>query len=315
MSQTYATLDVNDPNSAIIPVISNDLEALRSSFSGNSAPSSPTPTEGQQWWDADADILYIYNGTVWEPIHGLAFNSQATNYTLLASDRTVMFTATATASLPTAASIAGRRYTIIRSHASQIITIDPSGAETIGGRSTLKLIRDREAVTIESDGTNWKIIAWHRASDALTCLINTPTTAGTTEENLQTFTLPGGTLAINGEGVRIEAWLDTAANANNKACRIVFGATEVIAQAAAAFNADRIKLVADVYRTGAATQIGNGSRRCSDVTLVADAPEQASAPAETLSGDIVIYLKATTASAAGDITCKLWRVTPLPCSA
>lgn len=71
MAQTY-------PNEPLTQVagstersnLSNAITALRSSFSGTSAPSSPSPTAGQIWWDSANSILKIYDGTRWRPLGG-----------------------------------------------------------------------------------------------------------------------------------------------------------------------------------------------------------------------------------------------------
>ncbi len=65
-----------------------------------------------------------------------------------------------TLNLPTAAGITGKRYWIQYTDSAFVnaLTIDPSGAETIGGSTTTTLNTEREQVTIVSDGTNWIIL-------------------------------------------------------------------------------------------------------------------------------------------------------------
>ncbi len=46
----------------------NRDEALRSHFAGLSPPTSPAPTEGQGWWDSQANQMYFYTGTQWNPV-------------------------------------------------------------------------------------------------------------------------------------------------------------------------------------------------------------------------------------------------------
>ena len=45
--------------------INDAFIALRSSFSGTTAPSSPTPQEGQFFYNTSTNILSIYNGAAW----------------------------------------------------------------------------------------------------------------------------------------------------------------------------------------------------------------------------------------------------------
>ena len=56
-----------------------------------------------------------------------------------------------------------RRITIIRTANGGVTTIDPNGAETVNGASTLAMSSGVEhAVTLESDGSsNWQIIGWY----------------------------------------------------------------------------------------------------------------------------------------------------------
>lgn len=63
MAQTYAeTIDQN-ANTQAFDDLDNRTEALRSSFEGASAPSDPTPVEGQLWFDSTNDKLYIHDGS------------------------------------------------------------------------------------------------------------------------------------------------------------------------------------------------------------------------------------------------------------
>jgi hypothetical protein len=78
-----------------------------------------------------------------------------------ATDYTVVFdlNGNATANLPDATTIPGRIYVIKinRTNVGDTLTIDPNGAQTIDGAATLA-IQCQYAVTIQSDGTNWRII-------------------------------------------------------------------------------------------------------------------------------------------------------------
>jgi hypothetical protein len=82
-------------------------------------------------------------------------------YTLDASDYTVVFdlNGNATANLPDATTIPGRIYVIKinRTSVTDTLTIDPNGAQTIDGNATLDLLC-QQAITIQSDGTNWRVI-------------------------------------------------------------------------------------------------------------------------------------------------------------
>jgi hypothetical protein len=91
----------------------------------------------------------------------LPITTKTTTYTLDATDYTVVFNlnGNATANLPDATTIPGRIYVIKinRTNVGDTLTIDPNGAQTIDGAATLA-IQCQYAVTIQSDGTNWRII-------------------------------------------------------------------------------------------------------------------------------------------------------------
>ena len=93
---------------------------------------------------------------------GIVTKSSA--YTLTSSDATVLANAVSggfTIGLPSAASaVKGRLYTIKKTDStSNSVVIDPSGSETIDGATTINLGGQNDAVTIQSDGTNWQRVS------------------------------------------------------------------------------------------------------------------------------------------------------------
>ena len=89
-----------------------------------------------------------------------AYVSKSANYTLTASDHTVDFTATATATLPTAVGITGKRYEICNSFAGTL-TVATTSSQTIyliGGTATTKTLSQGESLTVVSTGTNWRTV-------------------------------------------------------------------------------------------------------------------------------------------------------------
>ncbi len=94
-------------------------------------------------------------------------------------------------------------------------------------------------------------------------LINAQTAAvatatGTSEQTLQTYTMPANQLASAGQAVRIRCWGTTGANGNSKTRKLYFGAS-VITTATEAANAQNWVLELVVMRTGAATQSVSGT--------------------------------------------------------
>jgi len=84
------------------------------------------------------------------------------NHTATAADHTIFANATSTnitVTLPTAANIIGRQYIIKRVDSSgNSVTIDPDGSETIEGASS-KSLTDQRSIVIQSDNSNWWIVA------------------------------------------------------------------------------------------------------------------------------------------------------------
>ena len=84
-------------------------------------------------------------------------------YTLTSLEFTLLCDATGAAftiTLPAAASNHGRIYVIKKTDVSaNAVTIDGNGAETIDGAATVALAAQYNARTIQSNGTNWSVLA------------------------------------------------------------------------------------------------------------------------------------------------------------
>lgn len=167
-AQTFVVpLKANDAMSKVVNDTSNALATLQSSFSGTSAPTSPTPVEGQFWWDTDDNILYHYNGAAWVPasLHVPLTSTTATPYTLTAANGILLVDATAgakTVTVATAVGLNGTIFTVVKvDSSSNAVTFDPDGTETISGASTYALSGQYEAITFTSDGANWQVVQSH----------------------------------------------------------------------------------------------------------------------------------------------------------
>ncbi len=86
-----------------------------------------------------------------------AISTETANYTITATDSTILASGTITITLPSASGITGREYTI-KNIATGTITI-ASGGGTIDGATTLALSTQNESVTLQSNGTNWYVVA------------------------------------------------------------------------------------------------------------------------------------------------------------
>lgn len=84
-------------------------------------------------------------------------SSKTGAYALTAGDHVIVATSgTWNATLPTAASIAGREY-IIKNSGTGIVTVVTTSSQTIDGELTFALAQ-YESITVISNGTNWVII-------------------------------------------------------------------------------------------------------------------------------------------------------------
>lgn len=93
--------------------------------------------------------------------------SKSGNYTTTPADRGRFIDCTATLTLSLlAAATAGKGFEQVVQCSGGVTTIDPNGAETIGGSSTLLLYRG-DKVRFVSDGTNWQVLDRHSAQLAL----------------------------------------------------------------------------------------------------------------------------------------------------
>jgi hypothetical protein len=114
-----------------------------------------------------SDLYAIVNGGVTSKVTR-ANNSKiitestakTSNYTFTANDETIKFDTSSgniTASLPTAVGIKGKWYVAIKTSASNTLTIDPDGSETINGAANYTITNNNSTVTMQSDGSNWYV--------------------------------------------------------------------------------------------------------------------------------------------------------------
>ena len=95
--------------------------------------------------------------------HPVEVVSTATDYTMVDVDSLILVDATVgnrTVTLLTAAGRKGRRVIVKKTDSSaNLVIIDPAGAETIDGSSTISLTQLNAARGMMSDGTNWRLIS------------------------------------------------------------------------------------------------------------------------------------------------------------
>lgn len=126
------------------------------------------------------------------------------------------------------------------------------------------------------------------------------------EDVLHTYSLPGNSLILPAQGIRVTAGGVFAANANGKSARLYFGATLIAntGNIVAAPNGSAWRLTAECLLTSPTAQV------CSSFAEVAAGSPwiQTPTPTETLSGPVVIKTGGFSAIAATDVTEKLFIV-------
>lgn len=123
--------------------------------------------------------------------------------------------------------------------------------------------------------------------------------ANTSENDLQTYSLPGGTLATNGDIIHIIVCGTLAATTRSRTVRLYWGSTTLATLTSSSSSETRWKVEAWVIRTGAATQLAEAL-----AYQVASFSNGQANKTETLSGAITIKItgQVGAGAVAGDIT-------------
>ena len=89
--------------------------------------------------------------------------TKSANYTAAAADETILAnssTGVVTITLPTAVGVAGKVYTVKKIDSSaNAVTVATTSSQTIDGTTTYSLANQYGGVNVQSDGSNWYIIA------------------------------------------------------------------------------------------------------------------------------------------------------------
>lgn len=122
-----------------------------------------TPVAADHVAIADASDSNAYKKALVSHLRNAVYRSVTTTDSVGVDDETMVLSgASFTATLPTAVSVAGKRYKFIHGGTShtQIYTLATTSAQTIGGiaSGSYALYTNGEVLEIESDGTNWIIV-------------------------------------------------------------------------------------------------------------------------------------------------------------
>lgn len=141
-----------------------------------------------------------------------------------------------------------------------------------------------QTLTVGTGGATATLGGVLTTSTTATCTI-----ADTTETNLWSYSLPGATLDTDGRGLRVTVWGSVATDANAKTIKAYFGATTLQIYTAGTASNQGWKIVGEILRTGATTQIGNFNMNMGSAFLA----NLNSNPAETLSGAVLVRVTGT----------------------
>jgi hypothetical protein len=173
-SNTITNISLTSGVTGTLPIANGGTNAITSTAAYNNL--SPMTTTGDIEYEASAgtaarlpigssgQFLSVSGGIPsWTSVSvtPTAMLSKSTSYTLTTSDDTVLFTAIATATLPTAIGNSGKKFTIINgSTTAANITIATTSSQTISGRVSSDIILTQywDMITVESDGANYQII-------------------------------------------------------------------------------------------------------------------------------------------------------------
>ena len=169
-------------------------------------------------------------------------------------------------------------------------------------------------IALEAGVSGDKILAWlrfHRSPKSLArTLFASATQQGNailTETNLFSFSVPGGTLAVDLQSLSFNASGTFGAVASvDKRLRVYFGATTILDTGALGAGAESKKWTVEgqIIRTGAATQKAMAKLNTSFATLAAYA--DFTSPTETLSGAVTLRVSGYGTNA-NDVVGEFWK--------
>lgn len=310
----HIPLDANAAITAQITRISEQLEALNSSNSGDGPPASVAA--GTLWHEDSEFVLWWHDSSQFvkatEYRAKFVLDSDSP-YTVL--PQTYLHICDASAGgvrniIPDAhAAITGQRYLFVKSDASaNVVTIESGGGGALfNGDALLALWRQWDWAIVQSNGVNWVVLA--SRAESLAHDMATGTTSGTTQETVKTFAVPADFLDDRGaaaKGVEIMAVVETAGNGNDKRIVLSFGGTPILDTGAQAFNGERFAVQARVMRVGDNAQLSVATLLGATLTGTA-----VDSPAEDSSAAIDIDLDLETPDQAGDATVLMFSVRPI----
>lgn len=138
--------------------------------------------------------------------------------------------------------------------------------------------------------------------------------ANTSENTIASYTLPGGTLAANGDAIRITASGFFADSTHNRTLRLYFGATLIATFTLAIHNANTWLTATPILinRLGATSQRASGIMFTTGTGGTASSGYFNVATAADLTADVLVKLTAQSASFGADTTVNQFTIERLP---
>lgn len=156
----YQNASITNYNSANLSFGTNNITKFTINTSGAwGIGSSPNyGTSGQVLTSQGSGSAPVWSTLITTPIV-----TKTSNYTATANDETILVNAAsgvATITLPTAVGVAGKVYTVKKIDSStNAVTVATTSSQTIDGLTTYSLTNQYGGVNVQSDGSNWYIIA------------------------------------------------------------------------------------------------------------------------------------------------------------
>ena len=131
---------------------------LKQGTAANLALATTYLQQGELAYTTDGKIVYVTDGANNHlPVAGvMPFVSKSGNYTLKLTDYVVVFTATATASLPLSMPT-GKVFRVKLTGTGTLTIQTISGAALIDGQASITISTQYQSVDLIFDGTNWNV--------------------------------------------------------------------------------------------------------------------------------------------------------------
>ncbi len=278
---------------------------------GTAAARPAAGTAGRWYYSTDTAVLSFDNGSAWTAVGGAVLGANvftgrqdwakgadlASASTLALGTDGNYFHVTGTTTI-TALSTAQAGTVVLLEFAGVLTLTHNATSLILPGASTLITNPGDTAIFVSEGAGNWRCVAYHLLGPRVLYLsanIGVGSPADTNENTLKSFSLLGGTLATDGDLLRITCGFRCAANGTTKRLRLYFGGSVLIDSTAIAQNNQVGHLVAYVARTGAATQYAQAlaletANNPAWSTAVTGGVSFPTAPTETLSAAVLIKL-------------------------